>query len=525
MIIEPSRPVPVYGEFDVVVVGGGPAGIMAASAAARAGCSTLLIERYGFLGGAGTAGGLSTFCGLHARTYGADVRVIRGLADELLDRLGKLDGLNAPHLTIADGIAAQAFDISAYKIAADELVTGSGARILFHAMAVGVVMKNGSGPGAHRAGSSGPVAPRADTDMAPGATGPIQAGTDMAWGATGPIRAGAEGALGAGGSGVAHEMSEADEAAASSGAAAIEAVIIESKSGRQAVRGRFFVDASGDGDLAAWAGVPWEKAPPVDGMMYPSLMFRINGVDVGRAGPAPWRTVEQLMDEAERAGTHTFPRKKPIVRPQRNPLEWRANLTQLRTADGGAIDGTDVDQLTLGELTGRQQALDAFTFIRDRTPGFEDSYIVDIAPQIGIRETRRIIGAYQLTEDDVLGCADFDDTIGVNGWPVESHVAGTVEFRWQRDERGFNQLPFRIIVPPATANLYVAGRCASMTHGAQSAARVTGPCFVMGEAAGVAAAMALSAGVAGGQVDVPELQRRLEDEGAFLGRTPPEQVL
>ena len=147
-IIEPSRPVPVYGEFDVVVVGGGPAGIMAASAAARAGQSALLIERYGFLGGAGTAGGLSTFCGLHARTYGADVRVIRGLADELLDRLAKLDGLNAPHLTIADGIAAQAFDISAYKIAADELVTGSGARILFHAMAVGVVLRAGATLGA-----------------------------------------------------------------------------------------------------------------------------------------------------------------------------------------------------------------------------------------------------------------------------------------------------------------------------------------------------------------------------------------
>ncbi|HEY5400592.1 MAG TPA: FAD-dependent oxidoreductase [Trebonia sp.] len=464
-INEPSRSTPVYGEFDVVVVGGGPAGIMAASAAARAGRSTLLIERYGFLGGAGTAGGLSTFCGLHARTYGQDVRVIRGLADELLDRLVKLDGLNAPHLTIADGIAAQAFDISAYKIAADELVTRSGARILFHAMAVGVVMKNHEMSGASSGGSGGVAA------------------------------------------------------------AEIDAVIIESKSGRQAVRGRFFIDASGDGDLAAWAGVPWEKAPPIDGMMYPSLMFRINGVDVGRAGPAPWRTVERLMDEAERAGTHTFPRKKPIVRPQRNPLEWRANLTQLRTADGGAIDGTDVDQLTLGELTGRQQALDAFTFIRDRTPGFEDSYIVDIAPQIGIRETRRIIGAYQLTEDDVLGCADFDDTIGVNGWPVEAHVAGNVEFRWQRDERGFNQLPFRIIVPPAAGNLYVAGRCASMTHGAQSAARVTGPCFAMGEAAGLAAGMALSAGVAGGQIDVPELQRRLEDQGAFLGRTPPEQVL
>jgi hypothetical protein len=454
-ITEPSRHTPVYGEFDVVVVGGGPAGIMAASSAARAGCSTLLIERYGFLGGAGTAGGLSTFCGLHARTYGADVRVIRGLADDLLSRLVKLDGLNAPHLTIADGIAAQAFDISAYKIAADELVTGSGARILFHAMAVGIVRREG----------------------------------------------------------------------------AIDAVIIESKSGRQAVRGRFFIDASGDGDLAYWAGVPWEKAPPIDGMMYPSLMFRINAVDVAKAGPAPWRTVERLMEEAEAAGTHTFPRKKPIVRPQRNPLEWRANLTQLKRADGGAIDGTNVDELTRGELTGRQQALDAFTFIRDRTPGFEDSYIVDIAPQIGIRETRRIIGPYQLTEEDVLGCADFDDTIGVNGWPVEAHVAGTVEFRWQWKERGFNQLPFRIILPGTrgdgqpVGNLYVTGRCASMTHGAQSAARVTGPCFVMGEAAGVAASMALSACVAGDGIDVPELQRRLEDQGAYLGRAAPEAIL
>jgi hypothetical protein len=459
-ITEPSRRTPVYGEFDVVVVGGGPAGIMAATAAARAGRETLLIERYGFLGGAGTAGGLSTFCGLHARTYGQDVRVIRGLADELLYRLGKLDGLNAPHLTIADGIAAQAFDISAYKIAADELVTGSGARILFHAMAVGAALAEPDGSG----GSA-------------------------------------------------------------TGGRAIEAVFIESKSGRQAVRGRFFIDASGDGDLASWAGVPWEKAPPVNGMMYPSLMFRINGVDVAKAGPAPWRTVERLMDEAEKAGTHTFPRKKPIVRPQRNPLEWRANLTQLRRADGGAIDGTDVDDLTRGELTGRQQALGAFTFIRDRTPGFEESYIVDIAPQIGIRETRRIVGPYQLTESDVLDCADFDDTIGVNGWPVESHVAGTVEFRWQTSERGFNQLPFRIILPGNVPNLYVTGRCASMTHGAQSAARVTGPCFVMGEAAGTAAALALRAGVPGDQISVPELQERLADQGAYLGRTAPEAVL
>jgi FAD dependent oxidoreductase len=440
-IAEPARATPVRGEFDVVVVGGGPAGIMAASAAARRGLSVILLERYGFLGGAGTAGGLSTFCGLHARVHGEDRRVVHGLADELLDRLAKLDGLSEPHLTINDKILAQAFDISAYKIAADELVTGSGARLLFHALAVGLAM---------------------------------------------------------------------------AGDRVIDAVFVESKSGRAAIRGRVFVDATGDGDVSAWAGVPFEKAA---GLLYPSLMFRINGVDAAAAGDKPWRTVERLMDEAERAGTHTFPRKKPIVRPQRNPLEWRANLTQLSNPDGSAVDGTDVGQLTHGELQGRQQALDAFTFIRDHTPGFGGSYIVDLAPQIGIRETRRIIGEYRLTEDDVLGCADFPDTIGVNGWPVEAHVAGTVEFRFPRGDspRGFCQLPLRMTLPGTIDNLYVVGRCASMTHGAQSAARVTGPCFAMGEAAGTAAGLALADAVPCGAVDVTALQEILERNGAYLG--------
>src|SRR5690606_39452221 len=122
------------------------------------------------------------------------------------------------------------------------------------------------------------------------------------------------------------------------------------------------------------------------------------------------------------------------------------------------------------------------------TPGFEDAYIVEIAPQIGIRETRRFIGEYVLTEDDILGCRDFDDSIGVNGWPVEAHVKGDVKFVFApKDSRGYNQIPYRIVLPQRVENLFIAGRCASMTHEGQSSARVSGPCFVMGQAAGTAA--------------------------------------
>ncbi len=131
--------------------------------------------------------------------------------------------------------------------------------------------------------------------------------------------------------------------------------------------------------------------------------------------------------------------------------------------------------------------------------------------------TRRVVGGYQLTEDDVLGCASFADTIGVNGWPVEAHVAGNVDFRFARGARGFNQLPYRMIVPKGVDNLLVAGRCASMTHDGQSSARVSGPCFVMGQAAGTAAHLALDAGVIPRQLDVKRLQEKLQADGAWLG--------
>ncbi len=440
VIREPAREIPVRGEYDVVVLGGGPAGIAAAAAAGALGQRTLLVERYGFLGGMGTAAGVTNFCGLHANVHGEVRQVVRGVADELLARLARLDGLNAPH-AIFGRTMAQAYDTAAYKCAADEMLLGRGVTLLFHAFACGVVKE-----GDH-----------------------------------------------------------------------IDALVIETKSGRAAVRARIFIDCSGDGDLAALAGVPYEVGDGAGNMLYPTMMFRLAGVDPAQAGDA-WRTVPALMKAAERAGRAKFPRKGGMLRPMAHPTEWRVNFTQVKSANGRALNGADADELSAGEIEGRRQAVAFFDFLKREAPGFADAYIVDMPPQLGIRETRRIASLYQLTGDDVLSCASFPDSIGVNGWPIEAHVVGDVVWRWpEPGSRGFNHLPYRMLVPPGLRNLLVAGRCAGMSHEGQSAARVSGGCFVMGEAAGTAAHLALAGKGAVPDIDVGALQRLLERGGAWLG--------
>src|SRR5690606_4741889 len=146
--------------------------------------------------------------------------------------------------------------------------------------------------------------------------------------------------------------------------------------------------------------------------------------------------------------------------------------------------------------------------LREYMPGFAQSYTLGLPPQLGIRETRRLQGALQLSEHDVLNCTSFDDTIGVNAWPIEEHRPGEVSFEFPPipDCRGFNHLPYRMLYSNSVNNLLVAGRCASMTHKGQSAARVTGACFVMGQAAGTAAAMSIAQQCSPADLSVQALQ-------------------
>ena len=177
------------------------------------------------------------------------------------------------------------------------------------------------------------------------------------------------------------------------------------------------------------------------------------------------------------------------------------------------MDATDARQLSAAEVEGRRQIVEYMRFLRAEVPGFEQAQIAEIAAQVGVRETRRVHCQYMLSADDVLDGTRFDDAVGLNAWPLEMHLAGRIEWAFARDaDNSFNALPWRMLVPQTVRNLLVAGRCAGMEHLGQSAARASGACFVMGQAAGTAAALRVA-----GRFSVPGLQQCLRADGAELG--------
>ena len=442
-ILEPARQLPILGEYDVVVVGGGPAGLAAAASASKRGARTLLVESYGFLGGMGTAGGVTNFAGLYGRHRGEMRQLVHGVVDDLLSRLDAMGGLNQPQDGMQGRIRVRSYDTSVYKCVADQWMLACRVNLMFHARASAVLMEE----------------------------------------------------------------------------ARITALVLETKSGRQAVRANTFIDCSGDADVAAFAGVPYEVGDGHGSGLFPTTMFRIGHVDAPKALAAvgEFKAINDFMERTQREhpGRYRFPREGAILRPQIHPAEWRANVTQIANADGKAMNAVDAGELSSGEVEGRRQIVEYFRFLQEQVPGFSESRIVEIAPQVGIRETRRIEGLYALTGDDILNSARFDDTIGINAWPMELHRSGGITWGFPSDpERSYNDLPWRMVLPKHVENLLVAGRCASMTHEGQSAARASGGCFVMGQAAGTAAVLAGATPVQ--QIDPKRLQQALREDGSLL---------
>jgi FAD-dependent oxidoreductase family protein len=286
----------------------------------------------------------------------------------------------------------------------------------------------------------------------------------------------------------------------------IEAVTVSTRAGEVALRAPYFVDASGDAALAAAAGAPVEKG---DTLQYPSMMFYMQHVDLAAALPHLFDLPELLERHFASDG---LPRRSGNLIPTGRPGEVLVAMSRV-AIDGRAVDAADAAELTRGEMLGREQADRCGAFLRARMPGFAEAFVSDAAPRLGVRETRRIVGRYRLTGDDVLAGRRFDDAVCRAAWPIELHVAdGRTEWQFLDDGLWYH-VPYRCLVPEGVTNLLAAGRCVSATREGFASVRVLGPCLAEGQAVAAAVALALPRGDALADVDADALRASLAAAG------------
>ena len=291
----------------------------------------------------------------------------------------------------------------------------------------------------------------------------------------------------------------------------INGIVIESKSGREVLRGDVVIDCTGDGDVAARAGAPCEKGRAEDGFMQPmTLHFRMARVDVPRMPPR--EEINRLYDAAKEAGRVQCPRENVLWFETTRDDEIHFNTTRVVE-----VDGTSSLDLSKAEIESRRQAWEIAEFLQREVPGFEKAYLSVTGPQIGVRETRRIMGEYVITEEDVLGARKFEDGIALASYPVDIHNprgAGTVIRHLPPGE--WYSIPYRCMVPRDVDGLLVAGRPISSTHEAHSSVRVQPTCYAMGQAAGIAAAMAAAERIPPRAVDAQAVRAEIRNQGGIL---------
>jgi len=291
----------------------------------------------------------------------------------------------------------------------------------------------------------------------------------------------------------------------------VSAVRVWNKGGERWIEAEVFVDASGDADVAALAGAKYEDFGTTGRVQSLSTLFRLANVDVETAAQTRKAELWALMREAAASGNYVLPRLEGSW--HRTPFPGIVMVHMTRVPN---IDATDPVALTDAELEGRRQVRECHRFLRDRVPGFEASVIVGTSPSIGVRESRRVIGDYQLTRDDVLAARRFPDEIALCGAPIEDHgPGGDTEWHYVAQGAAYG-IPYRALLPRGLDALLVAGRCFSATHDAHASARSMATCMAMGQAAGTAAALAASANSTPRAVNADELRETLLRNGALF---------
>ena len=447
-------------ETDVAVIGGGPSGFAAAVAAARAGARTILVEQGGCAGGMATQGLVGPF--MTSYDSKGEEMIIRGLFSELVDRLVERGGAIHPS-EIRAGTAFTSwitdghdhvtpFDPEILKWLMDEMLQEAGVRILYHTTF----------------------------------TEPVLSGTNIA------------------------------------------KVKVNSKSGMEELSAKVFIDCTGDGDLAYRCGVPCHKGRRESGTMQPATMFfRIGNVDdkaveeeiekntdkFYRKDGVNYRSLHWRVTEARKNGDWSMDRVSIGLYRSVKPDEWNVNTSRIM-----GIDATDNESLTHGEIVGRQQVVEIFNFLRKYVPGCEKAKMLGSASTLGIRESRHIRGDYVMSLDDILDGHVPGDSILLAANSVDIHgrygPAGN-EYLTIRNGKWYG-IPYRCLIPLGMENLLIAGRCVSASSEASGAIRVMPPCMGMGQAAGIAAAMASQKNEPVRKVEIKKLQKSLVEQGAFL---------
>jgi hypothetical protein len=457
-----TRYIPTSHHADVIVCGGGPSGIAAAIAAARNGAKVLLIERYGFLGGSATAMQVPAFAPFSDRQKA----VVRGIGWEIMTRMQALLGKPLPDpntYSVPQDNARMDWvpiDIERLKRLYDDMCEEAGVTVLFHTTIPDVVLKR-----SHRHVAD-------------------------------PRRA-------------------------------IKSILLANKDGLSLAEASIFIDTTGDADLVARMGGPFEQGDENGRTQGMTLCFTIAGGNREQYLAYVYKTgdgfLAHLIAEARKNGDYTLADASLVGMSFKNDTVAGCNMGHLY-----GFDSTNPASLSNAEREGRRVVAQLIPFIQKYIPGQENAYLVSSGPQIGIRESRRIIGEYKLTQEDYLACRSFPDDIARNAYFIDVHAVTTEDAARAKEPGGKNPfilqpgqshgIPYRSLIPISAHNVLVAGRSLSADRAVQGAVRVMPLGFAMGEAAGTAAAIAaLEHRGEVRKVDITTLQKRLREQGAWLG--------